>query len=554
MSTLTVLAICAFAGSALQPLPPIQQGSQGGQWGGGGFGGSAGGAGGWDAGRLDPSSNLVREQKSLFLSPGDRTEWTFEAKPDLTVLVSVRSNLFDPAVTLVGPDEKVIAENDDIEPGNQMAQIIQTIETAGTYKVVVTNYKGTAGGPFDLTFSRFTSMPYELGVPSALGSDILPTWAKVRFDEAQDYIVTIRSGLPVGIAAVLDPKGQSFTTVYAFAIDRGIERYRLRIKEPGTYYFAFQGRIHIDKLRFDRANLKALGLEATEEAELLDSQVHDWEIQAKKGETYRLSLEGDPQDLAVSRIFPPKIPREFGRAVFLREIDNVKTIVFAAIADTTVHFAVSHRAGDPFRYRLRLSRIDQSWPQGNALTSRLDWFQTEVWKLEAKPGELVRISAKSPTFVPRMTILQGSNALIHGALQGATSEVASLITARSNEHITVAIQGGGRGEYTLKNEVIAAKTLRLGANQGELQKGLPDVWRYKVDAPGDYVLRIACKGFRGSVSALNAFGATVATTAEARENADILRLRLAKGEVTIVVSGIGDSTGSYEIRWVDLDR
>ena len=210
MSTLTLLAICALTGSAMLPLPPVQQGSQGGQGGGGGFGfgGSSGGSGGWNAGRSDPSLNLLREQRNLFLSPSDRTEWTFEATPNETVLIAVRSNLFDPAVALVGPDDKVLAENDDIAPGNQMAQVIYDVSTSGTYKAVVTNYKGTAGGPFELTFSRFRSIPFELGTPGVPKSDILPIWAKIRFEADQDYIVGLRSGRTIGLPVLLNPRAK----------------------------------------------------------------------------------------------------------------------------------------------------------------------------------------------------------------------------------------------------------------------------------------------------------------------------------------------------------
>ncbi|RIJ97591.1 MAG: hypothetical protein DCC46_12590 [Armatimonadetes bacterium] len=555
MSTLTLLAICALTGSAMLPLPPVQQGSQGGQGGGGGFGfgGSSGGSGGWNAGRSDPSLNLLREQRNLFLSPSDRTEWTFEATPNETVLIAVRSNLFDPAVALVGPDDKVLAENDDIAPGNQMAQVIYDVNATGTYKAVVTNYKGTAGGPFELTFSRFRSIPFELGTPGVPKSDILPIWAKIRFEADQDYIVSLRSGRTIGLPVLLNPKGQAFASVYEFHIGRGIERYRLRIKEPGTYYVSFPSMIDFDMLQFDRVNLRALDLGSVEQQELRNSQVHDWAIQAKRGEVYRLSLEGDPQDFVMSQAFPPRIPGEPDRAVFLREIDNVKTIVFTVTSDTTAYFSVAQRVGDPSTYRLGLTRIDRPWPQADVLTSNLDWFQTEVWRFQTKPGEIMRIEAQSPTFVPRMTVVQDSSTVIHGALQGATSKVSTLITTRSNSPITVAVQGGGRGEYSLKKEVIAAKRLQLGANRGELQKGLPDVWRYRAEAPGDYVLRFSSKEFRGMVSALSSSGATIAQTADRTSNSDILRLRLGKGEVTIVVSGVGDSTGSYELRWVDLE-
>lgn len=555
MTTLTLLAICTLGAPALQPLPPVQQGSQGGfGGGGGGFGGSAGGSGGWDVGRLDTSLNLFREHKSLFLSPSDRTEWTFEAKAFETVFVTVRSNLFDPAVALVGPDEKVIAENDDVAPGNQVAQIVHPVPAPGRYKVVVTNYKGTAGGPFELDFTRFLSRLYEIGVPSLLAIDSALTWARMDFETAQDYVLTIRSRSPAPLSSVMNARGQGHSEVTKLGVEPGVRRYRVRIKEPGRYYFSFIDDSYTNVIQFDATEKKSIGEGTVSEAELSDSQVHDWQIEAKKGAIYQLTIEGNPQELSLHPIDPPIDYRDTSRYTILRNSDNVKTCVFAALADGPVRFTVLHRTGAPQRYRLGLSRIDRPWPQADTLTSRLDWFQTEIWTFTSKPGEFVRLSCKSQTFLPRLSILQGPFPVVYSAPQGASPEVASLITTKNDLQITVAVQGGGQGPYALKREVIPVKQLSIGKCRSEVQAGLPDIWRFSAEEPGDYVLRIASKELRWSVSVFNHYGHTIAETVDGQDNSDFLRLKLEKGEVTIVVSGIGGSTGSYELRWVDLDR
>lgn len=309
-----------------------------------------------------------------------------------------------------------------------------------------------------------------------------------------------------------------------------------------------------DVLRFDATEKKSIGEGTVSEAELSDSQVHDWQIEAKKGEVYQLTIEGNPQELSLHPPKPPIDPRNVGRYTILRNSDNVKTCVFAAFADVPVHFTVLHRTGAPQRYRLGLSRIDRSWPQADTLSSRLDWFQTEIWTFTSNPGEFVRLSCKSQSFLPRLSILQGSDSVVYSRQQGASPEVASLISTKYNEQITVAVQGGGQGPYALKREVIPVKQLSLGTSRGEVRAGLPDIWRFSAEEPGDYILRIASKELRWSVSVKNYFGFTLAETVDGQGNSDFLRLQLTKGQVTVVVSGIGGSTGSYELRWVDLDR
>jgi hypothetical protein len=57
---------------------------------------------------------------------------------------------FDTILTLIGPDGKPLAENDDREPGNLQSLIVHRVEMSGTYTVAVTGYGGGTG-VFELT-------------------------------------------------------------------------------------------------------------------------------------------------------------------------------------------------------------------------------------------------------------------------------------------------------------------------------------------------------------------------------------------------------------------
>ncbi|WP_203290675.1 PPC domain-containing protein [Maricaulis parjimensis] len=57
---------------------------------------------------------------------------------------------FDTILTLIGPDGKPLAENDDRAPGNLQSLIVQRVETSGRYVVAVTGYGGGTG-EFELT-------------------------------------------------------------------------------------------------------------------------------------------------------------------------------------------------------------------------------------------------------------------------------------------------------------------------------------------------------------------------------------------------------------------
>src|SRR5688572_22636762 len=86
------------------------QGGQGGMQGpqGGGMGG-----GGIQGGSANFSTDSDEFSRDLFLTPGDRTEWTFEAKENDTVFVRITSSTFDPAVAIEDEKGTKLVENDD---------------------------------------------------------------------------------------------------------------------------------------------------------------------------------------------------------------------------------------------------------------------------------------------------------------------------------------------------------------------------------------------------------------------------------------------------------
>lgn len=76
---------------------------------------------------------------------------TFEGRAGQSVTINLESQDFDTYLALVGPDEKVVEENDDISQSNSNSQLSVTLRRSGTYTVIVNAYDRRGRGRYFLT-------------------------------------------------------------------------------------------------------------------------------------------------------------------------------------------------------------------------------------------------------------------------------------------------------------------------------------------------------------------------------------------------------------------
>jgi len=141
------------------------------------------------------------QTQTLILTPGQSAEIKLDAKPNDVIMATVESQSFDPAVQLQDKDGKVLNENDDIAQGNQSAQILSRITTEGEYKLVVSGFKGAAGGQFTIRTRRFNAQPITGPNNSADFVDDKPTWRSIPVTKGIPAVIGIygsRTSLPTG--------------------------------------------------------------------------------------------------------------------------------------------------------------------------------------------------------------------------------------------------------------------------------------------------------------------------------------------------------------------
>ncbi|MDX2214912.1 MAG: trypsin-like peptidase domain-containing protein [Oculatellaceae cyanobacterium bins.114] len=98
-----------------------------------------------EEGILGPGAQVLESDGSLY------REHTFRGNAGQTVTVTMESSEFDTYLILVGPDNQVIDQNDDIGPENFNSSITTTLPASGTYRIIANAYDSNGRGRYLVT-------------------------------------------------------------------------------------------------------------------------------------------------------------------------------------------------------------------------------------------------------------------------------------------------------------------------------------------------------------------------------------------------------------------
>ncbi len=97
-----------------------------------------------EEGILEEGDSVLPTDNSLY------DQYTFEGKAGQSVVVTLASDEFDSYVALISPDTEVLAENDDMTPDVQTAQVEVTLPADGTYTVFANGFDSTSRGQYKI--------------------------------------------------------------------------------------------------------------------------------------------------------------------------------------------------------------------------------------------------------------------------------------------------------------------------------------------------------------------------------------------------------------------
>ena len=97
-----------------------------------------------EEGYLGQGALVLQSDGSLY------QEHSFHGEAGQQVTVTMESDEFDTYLILIGPDEQVIEQNDDIGPSNFNSAITVTLPTTGTYRAIANAYDSTGRGRYSI--------------------------------------------------------------------------------------------------------------------------------------------------------------------------------------------------------------------------------------------------------------------------------------------------------------------------------------------------------------------------------------------------------------------
>ena len=77
-------------------------------------------------------------------------DYFFTSPAGATISLTLSSSAFDPYLILLGPEGRVIQQNDDSGPGDMTSRIERVAESEGAYRVVANTARASGRGPYRL--------------------------------------------------------------------------------------------------------------------------------------------------------------------------------------------------------------------------------------------------------------------------------------------------------------------------------------------------------------------------------------------------------------------
>src|SRR5262249_6583817 len=223
----------------------------------------------------------------------------------------VTSTAFDPALEVVGPENKILASNDDIRPGEQDSLVLFAFPKPGNYKVLVKGYKSAGGGQYKITFRRFVPDEVILG-KRAIGSINRTTskWHKFTSEAGQIIVASVMSASFNPDLQIYAPSGEIIDgSPYEMDSPRAA-RTVFRAPAKGNYYARVssgQGSPASYAIAVATASVRPLSIGAASSTRTIDDGGLDiWTVKGTAGELIQVDARRNGAPVkAILEFLPP---------------------------------------------------------------------------------------------------------------------------------------------------------------------------------------------------------------------------------------------------------
>jgi|GEM_PF-6568293 len=415
------------------------------------------------AGTASGSDNQVF---NLILTPGQTADVKIEAKENDVILATVGSQAFDPAIGLYTKDGVKLIENDDIKEGDQSGQIIFRIKEAGEYKLVITGFKGAAGGPFAMNLRRFNAPPLTGSTVTADFRESGADWRAIQVKQGVPTVIAIqgsRSQLPTGYDANGNPLSQTDDFTYTMG-----GRFTYTSPTDQEIY------VYIPRAGYKSFTLDALPIQVDAIKEgtpiagnLPRSQAISYRFRANAGDLYRV-LAGPGRAGFQVNVRPVKLDNKEPQTPLselpnLSKTPNSKTFFIREPGEYEA--IIAHSGFNAVPYTLSLNNFAQDWTT-DTLSQVLPIGDNYYYKWNLPIGVLIDLAADSEVFDLNFTLYNPQGNPIteqDDSGESTNPKFQMLVTQPGTYYIRIGSVGdGGGGKFNLARTITAPNKFESG--------------------------------------------------------------------------------------------
>lgn len=541
---------------------------EGQQGGGGSFGGA--GAGGGMGGNMGSVPRGDVYTSSNILSPGDASDWPLEVRDGETLIISIKSSIFDPMVEIVDANNKKIAENDDVRRGVQDSLLLHYFPKGGKYKALVKAAKQGAGGSYLFSARRFIAAPTTAGtrISGALDKSQIQ-WRRFNAEAGQTVVLTTYPVSQVSMEVVA-PNGERVRGVEGSDDDRRSNKFVFRAVSKGTHYARLSGQPNL-KYALTVALARSFPLTIGQNPAPKKIEVDGldlWKFQGKAGDLVSVRAKaGGMGVVSALEYLPPtrkddeaEVPDESVAAPIVSLPSDAKDAsqTVALLNRTgTYQIAVSQPTGQEIEYSLSLNAIAKPLPPNGASEGRLKIGGADYWAFEGKAGEVMRLGGASEQFDARIALYSPEGEEIGANDDGGegTNALLTAILLRGGRYFLrmQSVGGGGSGAYRIQAARNPVKALAFDKREeGRIGSDGNEIWSFQGVAGQTVIISARSSDFDIAVLLRGPDGVQVGADDDGGDGTNSLlsrRLPL-KGTYTVWVNA-KQGRGSYVLRLME---
>jgi hypothetical protein len=421
---------------------------------------------------------------SAILTQGDKVEYKIKGVPGQTIFATVRSDVFDPALKILDEKGKVVTENDDQYEGNQAPLIMYQFKDDKEYKLIVQNYRSSAGGRFKLYTQTFMPMEITLGgnKKTLKSPDDLPghgghlvyfhfkAEANKTYAVRRTFFSSPGNSWDLLYRGIIGPTGVKKTD-YSVYQQEGQNGPLFEAKTKGDFYLVYDspskdGNVsarlddievgNLDKTSSTKFDLGPTG-QRIFKTKVEKSDIVRTTISAPESVVFqynpRVALEGEKQ---VTRqgsfeLYHPLLTNDQDAYRLYMDKGDVIVIV-SSESDKPTQVTMTNRMDVPV------------WPADTEVTGKVDLGETQFYFISGTKGDIQRIKGKATGFELEFSLVAMDGTTTQYVNQKRHLPTAELQYLENRKYLVMVSspQGGGSGAYSMTLEAAKPEPLALG--------------------------------------------------------------------------------------------